>query len=189
MFYLSSISAMPLSQTNCNNCFFHPISAMPLPQIHSHNFFSPQFRQWHCHKPTEINFFPAISTWPQFHSTFFCHKRTWQTKLFRSKKYWKNKNMHTFFFISPLFRQCHCHKPIATIVFFILFRQCHCHKFIPTFPPLFRQWHCHKPIGTIFFASYFGNAIATIPFHFFFSFFFLINDKCTQFLQYFHNKF
>ena len=40
--------------------------------------------------------------------------------------------MHTFFFISPLFRQCHCHKPIATIVFFILFRQCHCHKFIPT---------------------------------------------------------
>ena len=40
--------------------------------------------------------------------------------------------MHTFCFISPLFRQCHCHKPIATIVFFILFRQCHCHKFIPT---------------------------------------------------------
>ena len=32
---------MPLSQTNCNNCFFHPISAMPLPQIHSHNFFPP----------------------------------------------------------------------------------------------------------------------------------------------------
>ena len=34
----------------------------------------------------------------------------------------------------------------------------------------------------------FGNTIATIPFHFFFPFF-LRNDKCTQFLQYFHNKF
>ena len=38
---------------------------------------------------------------------------------------------------------------------------------------------------SIFFPSYFGNAIATIPFHSFFFFFFLLlrNDNNTQFLQ------
>ena len=78
----------------------------------------------------------------------------------KSKKLWKNKNMcplyiyiysnsapsllqfpisamplpksNNIFFLFLLFRQCHCHKPIATIFFFLLFRQCHCHKFIPT---------------------------------------------------------
>ena len=34
---------------------------------------------------------------------YFYHKRTWQTKLFRSKKYWINKNMRTFFYISLLY--------------------------------------------------------------------------------------
>ena len=50
-------------------------------------------------------------------------------------------------------------------------------------------WQCHcrnkgvkkKKIGIVKSGMEFGNAIATIPFHFFF--FFLRNDKCTQFLQ------
>ena len=74
--------------------------------------------------------------------------------------------MRTFFYISPLFRQCHCHKPIATkkkknssyfgnaiatnsfpqVFFFPQFRQWHCQK--PTrinfFSLLFRQCHCHN---------------------------------------------
>ena len=51
--------------------------------------------------------------------------------------------MRTFFYISPLFRQCYCHK--QQFFFFILF------KFIPTFfPPQFWQWHCHK-LCTFFF--------------------------------------
>ena len=37
--------------------------------------------------------------------------------------------------------------------------------------PLFQQCHCYKSIATIFFPSYFGNAIATNPFHNFFFFF------------------
>ena len=111
-----------------------------------------------------------------------------------------------FLYLSPLFRQYHCHKPIATIFFSsyfdnaiatnqlrlfffpFLFRQCHCHKFILTFffpsistmalpqtncnnffSLLFRQCHCHKSIPQFFF--------------------FLRNDMCTQFLQYFYNKF
>ena len=65
------------------------------------------------------------------------------------------------------------------------------------------EWNCGNGIATIatnffppisamalsqnksiFFPSYFGNAIATIPFHsFFFSFFLLRNDNNTQFLQ------
>ena len=57
------------------------------------------------------------------------------------------------------------------------------------------SWQCHcrnrevkKKFGIVKSGMELGNAIATIPFHFFF-FFFLRNDKCTQFLQYFHNKF
>ena len=34
---------------------------------------------------------------------YFYHRRTWQTKLFRLKKYWKNKNMRTLFHISILY--------------------------------------------------------------------------------------
>ena len=44
-----------------------------------------------------------------------------------------------------------------------------------------------KMFGIVKSGMEFGNAIATIPFHFFF--FFLRNDMCTQFLQYFYNKF
>ena len=42
-------------------------------------------------------------------------------------------------------------------------------------------------IGIVKRGMAFGNAIATIPFHFFF--FFKEMISCTQFLQYFHNKF
>ena len=64
------------------------------------------------------------------------------------------------------------------------------------------EWNCGNGIATIatnffppisamalsqnksiFFPSYFGNAIATIPFHSFFFFFLLRNDNNTQFLQ------
>ena len=97
-FNLSSIPAMPLSQTNCNKFFFFIL-----------------FWHCHCHKFIPTIFFPSIlamalpqTNWNKFVSLlfrhghnsiplFFCHKRTWQTKLFRSKKYWKNKNMRTFF--------------------------------------------------------------------------------------------
>ena len=81
--------------------------------------------------------------------------------------------MCTFCYLSSIsampLPQTNCNK----FFFFILFRQCHCHKFIATsfffFFPQFRQWHCHKPTGINFFPSYFGNAIATIPFYFFLS--------------------
>ena len=84
-----------------------------------------------------------------------------------------------YLFFIPLFRQWHCHNQVLTIFFFSLFRQCHCHNYFATnfFFPIsamaLSQLVCHK----IFF--YFGNAIATNPFHFFF----LRNDTCTQFLQ------
>ena len=90
------------------------------------------------------------------------------TKLLWSKKYWRIRICVLFFIfkhlslsLSPLFRQCHCRKSIATF-FFLLFGQCHCHKPIATvfFPLPFWQCHCHKFIAT-FFSLYFGNAIAT----------------------------
>ena len=59
--------------------------------------------------------------------------------------------MRTFFYISPLFRQCYCHK--QQFFFSILF------KFIPTFfPPQFRQWHCHK-LCTFFFFFFLFTAL------------------------------
>ena len=128
------------------------------------------------------------------------------TKLLWSKKYWRIRICVLFFIFkhlslsfSPLFRQCHCRKSIATF-FFLLFGQCHCHKPIATvfFPLPFWQCHCHKFIAT-FFSLYFGNAIATnqlqqfffppilampLPqIHFTIFFFFLRDDMCTQFLQ------
>ena len=137
-FNLSSISTMLLPQINCNKFFF-----ILFRQCNCYKFiptiFFPQFRQWHCHKPTEIHFFlsyfgNAIATIP-FH--FFLSKNMINQTVLVKKKYWKNTNMRTFFYISPLFRQCHCHK--QQIFFSNLF------KFIPTFFfPQFWQWHCHK---------------------------------------------
>ena len=101
--YLSSISAMPLPQTNCNNFFFfHPISVMPLPQIHSHKFFFPQFRQWHCQKPTGINFFPSyfgnvIATIP-FH--FFLSQKNVTNQTVSVKKNTERIRICVLFFIS-----------------------------------------------------------------------------------------
>ena len=82
--------------------------------------------------------------------------------------------MCIFFYISPLFPQWHCHKPIATNFFFSsYFGNAIATNSLPQvfffFFPQFRQWHCHKPTGINFFPSYFGNAIATIPFYFFLS--------------------
>ena len=109
----------------------------------------------------------------------------------------KNQTISFFFFL--LFRQCHCHKPIATNFFFchpisamplpqifsplfwptnqlqqffsLLFRQCHCHKFIPTifFPSI-----SVMPLSQIhyhkFSPLYFSNALPQINCHFFFFF-------------------
>ena len=88
---LSSISAIPLPQTNCNNFFFllfrqchcHksiatlffslPISAMPLPQIHSHIFFSLYFDNGIATNQLQQFFFPPISAMPlpQINCHFF----------------------------------------------------------------------------------------------------------------------
>ena len=73
-FSFPPISAMPLSQTNCNNFFF-----LLFRQCHCHKFiptiFPPLFRQCHCHKPIATkNFFcPPISAMPlpQIHSHKF----------------------------------------------------------------------------------------------------------------------
>ena len=112
-----------------------------------------------------------------------------------------------FLYLSPLFQQCHCHKPIATIFFSSYFDNAIATNQLPLFffPFLFRQCHCHKFILTFFFSLYFNNGIATNQLQQFFFppisamslpqihstifFFFLRNDICTQFLQYFYNKF
>ena len=125
--YLSYISTMPLPQTNCNKFFFSSYFVMSLPQV----FFPPQFWQWHCHKPTGINFFPTyfgnvIATTP-FH--FILSQKNVTNQTVSVKKNTEKIRICVFFFyISPLFRQCHCHK--QQIFFSILF------KFIPTFFPL-----------------------------------------------------
>ena len=125
--YLSSISAMPLPQTNCNNFFFSSyfsnaiatnsfpqvffpsISAMALPKTNWNKFFSFLFRQCHCHNSIPL---------------FFVIEERDKPNCFSQKKYWKNKNMRTFFYISPLFQQCHCHKQqffFFTMYFFFVF--------------------------------------------------------------------
>ena len=96
---------------------------------------------------------------------YFYHKRTRHTdkpNCFSQKNTKRIRICVLFLYLSPLFWQCHCHKPITII------------------SPLFRQWHYHKPTATIFFPSYFGNAIATNPVHNF-SFFFFRNNMCTIF--------
>ena len=79
-------------------------------------------------------------------------------------------NIKQFFSLFHLFRQCHCHKPIATKkIFFSYFGNAIATKFFPQFPPL-----------------YFGDAIATNQWPLFF--FFLRNDMSTSFLQHFYSK-
>ena len=78
-------------------------------------------------------------------------------------------NCHFFFpsiWAMPL-PQTNCNSFFPPPILAMPLPQIHCHIFFP----LFRQCHCHKPIATIFFPSYFGNAIATNPFHKFFFFF------------------
>ena len=83
--------------------------------------------------------------------------------------------MCTFCYLSPIsampLPQINCNK------FFFFFHpisvmplpQIHSHKFFFFFFPQFRQRYCQKPTEINFFPSYFGNVIATIPFHFFLS--------------------
>ena len=113
--YLSSISAMPLPQTNCNQKKkkIHPISVMPLPQIHSHKFFFPSISAMALPKTNWNKFFSLLFRQCHCHNSiplFFVIEERDKPNCFSQKKYWKNKNMRTFFYISPLFQQCHCHK-------------------------------------------------------------------------------
>ena len=118
----------------------------------------------------------------------------------KSKKLWKNKNMcplyiyiysnsapsllqfpisamplpksNNIFFIFLLFRQCHCHKPIATIFFSSYFDNAIAtNSFLQFFPLYFGNAIATNQLQQFFFSSYFGNAIATNPFHIFFFFF------------------
>ena len=130
--YLSPISAMPLPQTNCNKIFFFSsyfgnaiatnsfpqvfffflsISAMVLPKTNWNKFFSLLFQQCHCHNSISLYF--VIEE---------CDKPNCFSK--KKKKYWKNKNMRTFFYISHLFQQCHCHK--QQIFFYYVLFFCFC---------------------------------------------------------------
>ena len=120
-----------------------PISAIPLPQF----FFSSHFRQWHCHN--------------------------YQKKKFI---YFGNPIATIFFFFLP-----HIFSNSITEIgenFFHLFRQCHCHNSIPLFPFPFsvmalpqlpkKKFRLLPQFYSFFFPHIFGNAIATIPFFFFF---------------------
>ena len=110
---------------------------------------SPQFRQWHCQKPTRINFFPSyfnnvIATIP-FH--FFLSQKNVTNETVSVKKNTERIRICVLFVISPLFRQCHCHKPIATnFVFSSYFGNAIATN---SFPQVF------------FFSLNFGNGIAT----------------------------
>ena len=89
---------------------------------------------------------------------YFYHKRTRHTDKPNcfSQKYTKRIRICILFlYLSPLFWQCHCHKPITIIS--PLFRQWHYHKPTATifFPLLFQQCHCHKSIPQFFYFFYF----------------------------------
>ena len=100
------------------------------------------------------------------------------------KKQLKNKNICTIYIYFFLFRQLSLSPPISyfsnaivknqTIFFFffLLFRQCHCHKPIATnfFPPPISAMPSPQIHSTKFFPLYFGNAITTnqLPLFFFF---------------------
>ena len=96
---------------------------------------------------------------------YFYHKRTRHTdkpNCFSQKNTKRIRICILFLYLSPLFWQCHCHKPITII------------------SPLFRQWHYHKPTATIFFLLLFRQCHChkSIP-----QFFFFRDNMCTQFLQ------
>ena len=116
-----------------------------------------------------------------------------------SQKYIERIICVLFLYLSPLFRQYHCHNSffltfsairlsqnffsyfdntIATInlsqIFFPLFRQYHYHNFSSFFFfPQFQQWHCRN--WEIIFSHIFGNPIAVFsPFYFYFLFLILL---------------
>ena len=105
-FFFHPISVMPLSQIHSHKFFFPSISAMALPKTTWNKFFSLLFRQCHCHNSIPL---------------FFVIEERDKPNCFSKKKYWKNKNMRTFFYISPLFQQCHCHKQQFFFFYYVLF--------------------------------------------------------------------
>ena len=136
-FNLSSISAMPLSQTNCNNFFFI------------------LFQQCHCHKFIPTIFFPSIlamplpqTNWNKFVSLLFQHGHNSIPLFFVIKErdkpnYFSQKNTEriricVLFFISLLYFG----NAIATNNKF--FFPTYSNSFPHFFFPQFWQWHCHK---------------------------------------------
>ena len=85
---------------------------------------------------------------------YFYHKRTWHTdkpNCFGQKNTKRIRICVLFLYLSPLFWQCHCHKPITTIfppISAMALPQTNCNNF---FSLLFRQCHCHKSITQFFF--------------------------------------
>ena len=79
-------------------------------------------------------------------------------------------NIKQFFSLFHLFRQCHCHKPIATKFFF---------------PSYFGNAIATNSFPQFFFPSISALPLPQINGHFFF---FLRNDMSTSFLQHFYSK-
>ena len=103
IFFFSSYFGNAIATNSLPQVFFFPsISAMVLPKTNWNKFFSLLFRQCHCHNSISL---------------FFVIEKRDKPNCFSQKKYWKNKNMRTFIYISHLFRQCHCHKQQ---IFFLL---------------------------------------------------------------------
>ena len=103
-FYLSSISAMPLPQTNCNDFFFHPISAMPLPQIDSHNFF-PSISAMALPQTNQNKFFSLLVRQCHCHNSIplFVIKERDKPNCFGKKKNTERIRICVLFFISLLY--------------------------------------------------------------------------------------
>ena len=85
---------------------------------------------------------------------YFYHKRTWhidKPNCFGQKNTKRIRICILFLYLSPLFWQCHCHKPITKIfppISAMALPQTNCNNF---FSLLFRQCHCHKSITQFFF--------------------------------------
>ena len=104
-----SILAMPLPQTNCNqkkkkisSYFGNAIATNSFPQV----FFFPQFRQWHCQKPTRINFFSLLFRQCHCHNfipLFLVIEERDKPNCFSKKKNTERIRICVLFFISLLY--------------------------------------------------------------------------------------
>ena len=99
---------------------------------------------------------------------------------FSQKKYWKNKNMRTFFlYLASISVMSLLQTNYNNLFFF--FHPISAMPLPHIFFPSISAMTLPQTNWNNFFPSYFSNAIATIPFH---KFFFLFrNDMCTQFLS------